>query len=567
MIISRARPSAIAVALIIVGGALRLALTLAGWPALNSDEAVTGIMASQIAFDGAHPIYYAGQNYMGAIEAYLAAPLFWLFGPSLLAIRAGSILMDMGFFACVYLIGTLLYDARVALSALAFVVFGGPEMLVRQIEAAGGYRETLLFGSLVILLAGWLAISAPPPGKRAGVTPYHTAWGFFGLGLAAGLGFWSDFLILPYLLLAFALVAACRWRDLRSRLGALLALGMLVGVSPVIIHDLRAHGSESVFMTLWMLETMHHASPLQAPLSIGGHLAGTFIISLPNMLGADVLCSLPVQTSADIFSPVGASAAGCIALRAAWSSGFLLLGMLAVVATARPLWELRSQWFQQSWNDDQWRAATRHLARLALLLSAALTILLYVLNPGSANTPWPSERYLLPVLIAMPAVLSPMWRLRPLRLAWRGVVLPARSLRRGILMALLLAVMSGSLLAWDRAPAARATAARRAQLGQFLESKGITRVYTDYWTCIALAYETHERIVCIVMSTPKSRGLARFPEWTPLVEADPCAAWLVPHHVAAFKNFATTGPPGGARWARIRVAGYTIWQPCPPSAR
>ena len=56
---------------------------------LDGDEALVGIQAEQIAAGAAHPlpVFFPGQPYMGALEAYLAAGVFRLVGPSVPALR------------------------------------------------------------------------------------------------------------------------------------------------------------------------------------------------------------------------------------------------------------------------------------------------------------------------------------------------------------------------------------------------------------------------------------------------------------------------------------------------
>ncbi len=49
--------------------AARLAIALLGYPADDSDEATMGLMALHINTRGEHPIFFYGQNYMGALEA------------------------------------------------------------------------------------------------------------------------------------------------------------------------------------------------------------------------------------------------------------------------------------------------------------------------------------------------------------------------------------------------------------------------------------------------------------------------------------------------------------------
>src|SRR5262245_65147200 len=69
------------VALILaVAAAGRLFLAARGWPTFNSDESIIGLMTDDILRHGAHPIFFYGQNYMGALQAYLAVPFFLLLG-------------------------------------------------------------------------------------------------------------------------------------------------------------------------------------------------------------------------------------------------------------------------------------------------------------------------------------------------------------------------------------------------------------------------------------------------------------------------------------------------------
>ena len=72
-----------------------------------------------IAFQGQHPIYLYGQNYMGVLEAYLAAPVMRLFGVSSLTLRLGMLLMFALFLIALYWLGSLLYTKRLALVSLA----------------------------------------------------------------------------------------------------------------------------------------------------------------------------------------------------------------------------------------------------------------------------------------------------------------------------------------------------------------------------------------------------------------------------------------------------------------
>src|SRR4030095_12249504 len=56
-------------------------LLLLRFPRLWYDEATTGFLGLAV-LNGELPVYFFGQPFMGALDGYLAAPLYWLFGVS-----------------------------------------------------------------------------------------------------------------------------------------------------------------------------------------------------------------------------------------------------------------------------------------------------------------------------------------------------------------------------------------------------------------------------------------------------------------------------------------------------
>jgi hypothetical protein len=62
-------------------------LLLLRLPRLWYDEATSGLLGLSV-LRGELPVYFFGQPFMGALDGYLAAPLFWLLGPSARDARA-----------------------------------------------------------------------------------------------------------------------------------------------------------------------------------------------------------------------------------------------------------------------------------------------------------------------------------------------------------------------------------------------------------------------------------------------------------------------------------------------
>ena len=78
--------SALAIIALAVG--IRLLLLALGWPQTDSDEGTMGLMALHIAHHAQFPPVFYGQNYIGTLEAYLAAVFFLFLG--LLSSHYGS---------------------------------------------------------------------------------------------------------------------------------------------------------------------------------------------------------------------------------------------------------------------------------------------------------------------------------------------------------------------------------------------------------------------------------------------------------------------------------------------
>ncbi len=193
---------------------LRLVLIYFNWPYTDSDEGNMGLLAFHVAFQGDHPIFFYGGNYLGPLEGYAAVPLFWLFGSSLFALRLPLVLFFTLFLLSMYYLVRLLYqDRRFALATAILLGLGSPDVLFLQLRASGEYPEIEMFAAFMCLLAVWLALtsrrSARGPGER------WRRYALYGLlGLVVGAALWVDLLVAPFVLAVGLLLAFFCWRDL-----------------------------------------------------------------------------------------------------------------------------------------------------------------------------------------------------------------------------------------------------------------------------------------------------------------------------------------------------------------
>ena len=259
---------------------VRVWLTLRGWPALDSDEAIVGLMARHILYNGERPIFYYGQHYMGALEAYLAVPFFWLLGPTQLALRLAMLTLIAPFLVCVYLLGRAAYGRTVGLLALAALAIGPAYGLMREAPAIGGYQETLLFGALLPLIA-YQRLRSPLGPTTRGAARRTSIAQYAAFGLIAGLGIWSDELILVFIATPLLALALARPRELfwPPALAALVS-GVLIGGAPFIGYNLLRRGQ--TFVELAVQERSSHLGPHQLLAQVGSTLS----LGLPATFGS-----------------------------------------------------------------------------------------------------------------------------------------------------------------------------------------------------------------------------------------------------------------------------------------
>lgn len=119
---------------------------------MDSDQAVFGIMAKDIALGRAYPLFMYGQRYMLAIGSWLCAPLFLAFGISVVTLKLPMFLMNIAS------VGMLWIALRRELdrwgTALAILPFAACSVVVasRLVEHQGGNIEPIFFLVLAFLL-------------------------------------------------------------------------------------------------------------------------------------------------------------------------------------------------------------------------------------------------------------------------------------------------------------------------------------------------------------------------------------------------------------------------------
>lgn len=532
-----------------------------GWPQTNSDESTMGLMALHIASGRDYPGFFYGQNYMGPLQAYIAAPLFRLFGPSIFVLRLSMLLLCTVFLINIYLLTRLLYSKKLALVTLAVLALGTPETLSTQVTSMGGYGEVLAFGSGMVLIASWLVLNSRADNERSSL---RRILGFGGWGLVAGLAVWSDLLLLPFIGMTGLLLIIWCWRELRQwRLSCLLVIALVVGAFPLIAYNLTAapgQDSLSVLMGIHQADAAKQGSRMEL---LGKQIAGTLLVSLPNITEANPVCHLGSKEAWPITEHSSPQTIRCTLVRTAWGLGAIGLWIIAVLRGLSALRALRRYSPSDEWSPDDRRCAIQQTARLALLGSAGLTLLLYAFSSAAALVPWATTHYLIGLLIAFPSIIAVLWpeshpcNLLPhakqyVRTLWASRYLPLALLALTLTLGMnnTFRLVSGTQ---------GLTRNERALINDLLRI-GATHVYTDYWTCDRIAFQSQERIVCGVLGEDLRPGMNRYPPFYKAVLADAHAAYVFPLDSPQAAAFAAR-PDATQGYLRLNFGHYVVYQP------
>ena len=568
-------------AIVLSGTLIRLVFILLGWPASYNDEGTLGLMALHIAYKGAHPLLYYGQDYLGSLEAYLGAGFFRLFGASTPTLRLGLLLLFALFLISIYILTSLLYSKSLALITLIFLSLGSPEVLLRQLMAAGGTPELMVLTTLLLLLTAWLALTASsvqhnnqgdssnfaPPYYRhlVRLSPHRiAAYGVWGL--IAGFDLYSHLLCLPFVLSAGLMLALFCRNELRLLSISVLLLCLLIGLSPLIIYTITTPVTSHELSLFTGAFGGGYREPTY-PAPRGGPTAQAFVAPKPiaprpiEQVAGTLLVGIPVATNGAALCPVSSLDAWpltdqssgyirfCTVIHGAWGTGFVLLWFIASISALRYFIKYRRSRKKTLFSKELHRESVIQASRLMILLGTGVTLLAFTLYPqAAAVTPWISARYLVGLLIAMPAVLFPLWekkdhiikllcvatarvpgrppgstperppgsplpyyeldRAMPYRV---GATLAVALVRYALLFIVVVAALLGTIeIFTTQLPLAQESNASQHTLINRLVQMGATSIYTDYDDCNRIAFLSNERIICAVLDDGLQPGLDRY---------------------------------------------------------
>lgn len=465
---------------IIAGALLRFAFILHGRLPFESDEAIVGLMARHILYQGERPLFYYGQSYLGPLEPVSAAISFALFGPSVVSLRLAPTLYSLLFIFFSERVARRAFGDAAAAATSIYLAICPLFLLTWSVKARGGYAELVTLGSAIL----WLSLDLD--GSKT-----NHSWSWPLLGAVAGLAVWTDPLAVVYLVpTVFYLVIRLQMR-LWSWGPVQAVAGFVLTSWPMLLSNVYSHGA-----TLEQLVNPNVSQPISVA-TLRHNLSAVVQNSLPILLGFfQASSNLPAFAAVRAQVPWLASIATVVGL--ACAVGATILFGLSIVRAAQ----------------------TRPEPRDLLVWVGACTVALFCISQVEV------------LYVTEPRYLLPLYSLVPLAGAYWGRLWARHRSIAASLILIVLALNVASILGFAPDLAAprldgKVVDAGDPGLAEFLEARQIHAVYTDYWLSYPIAFQSQERIVPSVIDANLRVGFNRYVPYATTVERDPAPAVLV----------------------------------------
>lgn len=421
------------IATLAAGLMIRVWMLLTPLGALDSDEAIVGLMARHV-LTGELPAMYWGQAYGGSHDALLAALLFVVFGSGTLALKLVPIALSAAAAWLVWRIGRRTVGEPAATwGALLFWVWPA-SFVFWSTKARGGHYWAGLVVALAFLLAAIAWKEAAAPSKALAL----------GLGLLLGLGWWAGPQILYFAIPAVLWLAVHRGRRVWNLWPVIPAT--LIGALPWLYFNLHTGwGSLQI--------------PAQPETSYLSRLAGFFLGGLPAALGPRV----PYSCNCLFYNSE---------VESAWVPPYL--GPLLYLAAVGLI---------------LWVVLRRPPGAGVIAAIAAVYPFLFALSPFSWYVDFPAYLLFLAPVVSL-LLGSPI-----ARLAARSMVAAAGAVV--VAAAVTLGGLASMIEGGHPAPYAYdvQVPADLSPLLSMLREEGVDTAFADYWIAYRISFESEEEII------------------------------------------------------------------------
>ncbi len=261
----------------------------------------------------------------------------------------------------------------------------------------------------------------------------------------------------------------------------------------------------------------------------------------------------------------------CLLLGSCWSLLFLSLLVISGATALASIRHLRRR-NQQTWSIKVQQELILHTVRLLLIACAVLTLAIYIHSVAPHNNPAILSRYLICLWITLPALLWPLWTKADRKIQGLSKETPwwfARGKKvfyRGGLLLLLCISVFGTSVTLTEIPTARVYNEQENALIDNLLHRGITHIYTDYWVCDRIAFQSQERIICAVLNLqecimpPDPNRYNRYMPYYVAVYQNPSSSYMLPGNSPCNPAVVRHLQKTKVKYRQFDLQGYRVYQ-------
>jgi hypothetical protein len=175
-------------------------------------------------------------------------------------------------------------------------------------------------------------------------------------------------------------------------------------------------------------------------------------------------------------------------------------------------------------------------------------------------------------VVGTPVIIAPLWGVvKQIRVGavWQRVRIYGG---RAILIGVVCILIIGTSIAFSEVPAAHATEQQRMDLIAEMQKLGVTRFYTDYWTCNDLIIASQRQLICVSMDENLIAHDNRYAPYETIVDKTENTSWLCPERrdlttwnyycLPALEDVMNNEPPG--TFSRYNIDGYVLYKNMQP---
>jgi hypothetical protein len=220
-------------ALLLLTIVVRLPFLLHASGMMTSDDAIPALMGKHISEGQLPPICYYGQQYLGSLSSHVYALFFWLFGYSMLTLKAATLLMYLAFVVVQFLLFRAVFSLRwaVILSLCYGLPFG--QLVFVSLDNASAFPLVLFLGAQLIYVTYQIAYKS-----RDFLIPL--------LGFLMGLSFWTHQITAAFILTSLILLAIKLGPRLKTY-GTLIIYAFLGGL-PLVLQEIFGRFQMATFL-------------------------------------------------------------------------------------------------------------------------------------------------------------------------------------------------------------------------------------------------------------------------------------------------------------------------------